>query len=115
MESAFLNPRFFHHFDPARWEDELCAELAPALRRLLAELENAIASMAQENVKAPDPTVLPGHPPSPAAFAEVGALCAGDRRDLEEAGPAVLQILDELGVEIPLAVGRGKWRGWRVC
>lgn len=89
MDPAFLNTRFFQHFDPARWEDEPCADLAPVVRLLLAKPGNAIASMGLENIKAPDLTVLLLHPPSYAAFAEVAALCAENAKLRARAGSVV--------------------------
>ncbi len=75
MDPAYLNRRFFRHFDPAHWEDEVCVELAPALHLLLAEPGNAIASIGLENIKMPDLVVLLRQPPSSETIAKVEALC----------------------------------------
>lgn len=86
MNPAHLNPRFFQHFDPKDWEKEVCADLAPAVRLLLAEPGNGIAAMGLENIKMPDLAVLLRRPPSAGTFAELEALCAGNPRLRVEAG-----------------------------
>ena len=98
MDPAYLHPRFFKHFDPARWESEVCAELAPALNLLLAEPDNAIASMGLENIKMPDLVVLLRHPPSPETIAKVEALCA-DYPELSAGPDGVVRFEHYHGIE----------------
>lgn len=86
MNPTHSNRRFFRQFDPAMWEDEVCADLAPALRRLLAEPGSEIAAMGLENVKMPDLAVLLRRRPSDAALVDIEALCAANPRLRLEAG-----------------------------
>ena len=78
MGRSFPMPQLYKRFDPASWESEVCADLAPVLRLLLTDPDNRIAAMGLEDIKSPDLAVLLGRIPSGEQLEQIERICSAD-------------------------------------